>query len=487
MTPSLLCETVTGRTMAELLANRHEAIAADMVELRLDGVRDVDVEQALHGRRRPAIVTVRPTWEGGRFDGSEEERRRLLLRALEAGAEYVDVEWQAGFTDLIARAPERTVLSSHDFSGVPADLDARVRAMRQSGAGVIKLAVMASGLRDTLPLLEIGRAGNAVVIGMGDAGLPTRLLATKFGSRWTYGGENVAPGQLPARRMLDQYRFRAVGADTAVYGVVGGRAHQSLSPLMHNAAFAAAGVDAVYVPLRATSFEDFLAFADALGLAGGSVTIPYKLDALRAAGEADELTKAVGAANTLRRTRAGWEATNTDVAGFLEPLEALFPGGSIRGARAAVLGAGGAARAVVVALASRGADVTVHARRLDQAQEVAVLGARPAVLPPDPGSWDVLVNATPLGGGSMRDESPLPAGPFTGRVVYDLTYGAGESRLVREARAAGCIALDGLPMLVAQAERQFEWWTGRRPEPGVMAGAVGIRGGQPQLREPDYQ
>jgi shikimate 5-dehydrogenase len=127
---------------------------------------------------------------------------------------------------------------------------------------------------------------------------------------------------------------------------------------------------------------------------------------------------------------------------------------------------------VVVALTSRGAQVTVHARRLEQAQDVAVLGATAALLPPEPGSWDVLVNTTPLGGAASRHESPLPGGPFTGRLVYDLTYGAGESRLVREARAAGCLALDGLPMLVAQAEHQFEWWTGQRPQPGVMAAAV---------------
>src|SRR5688500_15240960 len=110
MTASLLCETVTGRTMAELLANRQAATSADMVELRLDGVADLNVEQALHGRRQPTIITVRPTWEGGRFDGSEETRRALLERALAAGAEYVDVEWQAGFADLIARAPGRVVV-----------------------------------------------------------------------------------------------------------------------------------------------------------------------------------------------------------------------------------------------------------------------------------------------------------------------------------------------------------------------------------------
>jgi 3-dehydroquinate dehydratase/shikimate dehydrogenase len=308
---------------------------------------------------------------------------------------------------------------------------------------------------------------------MGAAGLPTRLLATRFGSRWTYAGDGVAPGQIPAAQMLDRFRFRAVRRSTKLYGVVSGNAVHSLSPALHNAAFAASRINAVYVPFQAADFDDFLVFADALGVEGASVTIPFKLDALHAAHGADDLTRAAGAANTLRRRQGVWEATNTDVAGFVEPLEAMLPG-TLEGARVAVLGAGGAARAVVVALTSRGAQVTVHARRLEQAQDVAVLGATAALLPPEPGSWDVLVNTTPVGGAASRDESPLPGGPFTGRLVYDLTYGAGESKLVREARAAGCLALDGLPMLVAQAERQFEWWTGQRPPAGVMAAAIGM-------------
>ena len=472
MTSSLLCQTVTGQTMAELLAARDKAEAVDMVELRLDGVADLDVAASLAGRRLPTIVTCRPTWEGGRFEGTEDERHAILVQALNCGADYVDLEWRAGFTEIITHAPGRAVVSSHDFTGVPADLDARVRAMRQTGASVIKIAVTATRLADTLPLIEIAREGNAVVIGMGAAGLPTRLLATRFGSRWTYAGDAVAPGQIPADRMLEQYRFRSVGPRTKLYGVVSANAMHSLSPVLHNAAFAASHIDAVYVPLQAGDFGDFLTFADALGIEGASVTIPFKLDALHAAHGADDLTRAVGAANTLRRRQDGWDATNTDVAGFLDPLEAMLPEG-LQGTRSAVLGAGGAARAAVVALASRGAQVTVHARRLEQAQEVAVLGATPALLPPAPGSWDVLVNTTPLGGAASRDESPLPGGPFTGRLVYDLTYGPGESRLVREARAAGCLALDGLPMLVAQAERQFEWWTGRRPAPGIMAAAIG--------------
>ena len=88
------------------------------------------------------------------------------------------------------------------------------------------------------------------------------------------------------------------------------------------------------------------------------------------------------------------------------------------------------------------------------------------------GSWDVLVKCTPLGGPGAAEASPLPGGPFTGRLVYDLTYGDGDSALVREARDAGCRVLDGLPMLIAQAERQFEWWTGRAPAAGVMRAAA---------------
>src|SRR5262245_41975612 len=141
MTTALLCETVTGRSMAELVAARDGATHGDMVELRLDGVADLDVAGALQGRRVPAVVTCRPTWEGGRFDGSEEARAAILSRAIELGAEFVDVEWRAiaesngvDFASLVRRDPARIVVSSHDFDRVPADLADRVRAMRSVGA-----------------------------------------------------------------------------------------------------------------------------------------------------------------------------------------------------------------------------------------------------------------------------------------------------------------------------------------------------------------
>jgi len=363
-------------------------------------------------------------------------------------------------------------VSFHDFTGIPTGLDDRVAAMRRTGAGTIKLAYAAHRLSDTLPLRAIGDEGGAVVVGMGEPGVPSRLLAARYGSRWTFAGQAVAPGQMPAARMRHTFRFGTIGPRTRLFGVVSRTAMHSLSPVMHNAAFAAAGLDAVYVPLTTDDFGDFLAYAGAMGFEGASVTIPFKLDALEAAAVKEPIAAAVGAANTLRRQGAGWAATNTDVDGFLAPLEDLAPN-AIVGMRASVLGAGGSARAVVAALVARGVRVTVHARRVAQAADVAAaFGAAAASMPPARGSWDLLVNCTPLGGGNRRQESPMAGEPLDGRAVYDLTYGDGDSALIADARQAGCVVLDGLPMLIAQAERQFEWWTGQRPATGVMRAAA---------------
>src|SRR5204863_5869842 len=130
----------------------------------------------------------------------------------------------------------------------------------------IKVAVMTPRLRDLPPLAAIAAEGGAIVIGMGDTGVPSRLLATRFGSRWTYAGNGVAPGQIPASRMIDGFRFRDIGPDTRIFGVVSRTAMHSLSPVMHNQAFAAAGIDAVYVPFQTEEFDDFLAFAAAMGV-----------------------------------------------------------------------------------------------------------------------------------------------------------------------------------------------------------------------------
>jgi shikimate dehydrogenase/3-dehydroquinate dehydratase type I len=469
----LLCVTVTAATTAELCQRRDAVPVADLIELRIDSVSDPSAAGALAGRRRPVIVTCRPTWEGGRFAGSEEERRRILADALSLGAEYVDVEFRANFDDLIAQdGGRRIVLSSHDYQGVPGDLGARVHAMRSTGAEVVKIAATMTCLSDCIPLLDLGAQGHAglVLLGMGDYGLATRVLAGRFGSAWTYAGSLREIGQLTAPSLLEDFHFRSLTDSTAVYGVTGGSVSHSVSPPMHNAAFRAAGIDAVYLPLPATSAADFHAFGRAIGLSGASVTIPLKVSLLDYVDEVSAVARRIGAINTIRVAAGRWVGGNTDASGFLEPLQERV---SLAGVRASVLGAGGAARAVVVALAASGGEVRLHARKREQAEAIARLTpVEVGPWPPEPGSWDLLINCTPIGMYPRVDDTPIAAAELTGLHVYDLVYNPSHTRLLRDAAAMGCQTIGGLEMLVAQAREQFQWWTGSTPQTGVMREAA---------------
>jgi 3-dehydroquinate dehydratase/shikimate dehydrogenase len=304
---------------------------------------------------------------------------------------------------------------------------------------------------------------------MGGAGLPTRILADRFGSRWTYAGHAVAPGQISARRLLQEFRFRRIRRDAAIYAVIGVPVASSLSPAMHNAGFAALGLNAAYVPLEVEDLGGLRAFADAIGLRGASVTIPFKTDVQPLLDEIAPTAAAAGAVNTIAIRGGRWIGMNTDAEGFLEPLRRRIE--TLRGVRAVVLGAGGAARGVALALRGEGADVAIAARRREAASAVAAdLGVSVADWPPHGGAWDVLVNATPVG---SRAQPGMPfAASFDGRFVYDLVYDPAPTELMQAAEAEGCTVLGGLEMLVAQAERQFEIWTGQRPPAGLFADAA---------------
>jgi 3-dehydroquinate dehydratase/shikimate dehydrogenase len=463
--------------MAELRARRDEAArVADLVELRLDTVDRPDVGGALAGRTTPVIVTCRPSWEGGAYTGAEDDRLALLTLALEQGAEFVDVEWAAGPLALVGRTGgRRIIVSSHDFTGVPADLASRAAAMRATGAEIVKVAVMARRLSDCLPLLALRReaSGPGLVMAMGEAGVVTRVLASRFGSCWAYAGAGIAPGQIPPDRMLGEFRFREIGPSTRVFGLIGRPVAHSVSPAMHNAAFRGEGLDAVYVPLEAESLDDFSRFAESVGVAGASVTAPFKLEAFETARASDEVSRRIGATNTLKRDGDGWLGCNTDVNGFLAPLAPMM---NLSGARATVLGAGGAARSVVAALATAGSRVTIAARRRDRAAALcATTGAAEGEWPPRPGTWDLLVNATPVGTHPHVGEMPIPESALDGGLVYDLVYNPTRTALLKSAERRGCRTIGGLDMLVAQAQAQFAWWTGVTPSARLMRDAAMTR------------
>ena len=467
---------MTAPTISALREARDAVRDADLVELRLDAVADPDVDGALAGRRLPVIVTCRPRWEGGSFQGSEEERQRVLATALNAGAEYIDVEWRAGFNDLVASSGgRRIVLSSHNFSETPRDLADQVRAMRATGAEIVKIATRANRLSDCLQLRRIASSDDprrrAVWIAMGDAGLATRVLAGHFCSAWTYAGHLHEIGQITAESLLRDFRFRSIRPSTEIYGLLGSPIGHSVSPAMHNAAFAETDYDAVYLPLPAADVDDFVTFAEGIGLKGASVTIPYKVPLFERISDVDDTSRRIGALNTVRIASGNWSGRNTDAAGFLQPLDEH--GVALEGRRVSILGAGGSARAVAVAAASRKAIVTVHARDRERAARVAALaGGRIGEFPAAMGSWDLLVNCTPVGMHPNTEQTPVPRSMLNAGFVYDLVYNPSRTCLLRDAEAEGCQTIGGLDMLVGQAMEQFYWWTGLQPPRAVMRAAA---------------
>lgn len=273
------------------------------------------------------------------------------------------------------------------------------------------------------------------------------------------------------------------------FGLIGYPLAHSLSPAIHTAALRACGLQGAYVPFAISphdtqGLKNLLSRLRSGSLHGLNVTIPYKQTIIEYLDELTPTARAIGAVNTVFLRQGSLIGDNTDAAGFLSDLKRFLAEdqSSAAGRRSAlVLGAGGSARAVTYALLNDGWQITLAARRLEQAQTLAASFPTQQVeittftnLPRS--TFDLIVNATPLGMFPSVETSPLPE-DFSlsqGTIVYDLVYNPRETRLVREAKAQGCCAITGLGMLVEQAALAFERWTGYVPPRAALYRAVDL-------------
>lgn len=530
--PTLLCVSIM---VEQVDAARADAIraaehGADLIEYRIDqcfrSPHDTphdtpEILRLIEESPLPCIITCRPTWEGGLYEGDEDDRLTLFqaLGTSDHPPRYIDVELKA-LTRTPAASPTintavdhpdptrdihtRLILSTHDFQGRPADLTRRLLAMQdEPAASVCKVAFRARSLRDNLELFDTltERTRPTIALGMGEFGLMSRVLAPKFGGFLTFATlrdeSATAPGQPTLDDLLNTYRFRSITPATRVYGIVGWPVGHSLSPRIHNAGFTEVGHDGVYLPLpiaapegggqdsytsfKATLLE--LIHHPRLDFAGCSVTMPHKENLVRLARECawelDEVSALSNSANTLviERTNDGTLASarvfNTDAAAAIaclsKPLE------SLAGKRITLLGAGGVARAIAFGLAAEGARITITNRSPNRAEQLVsdINAAFPDAAHQQP--WadraattpDAYINCTSVGmtDGPAPDESPLPPEAFErapcNTVLLETVYAPVRTRLVSQAQDAGWHTIVGLEMFVDQGARQFQLWTGR--------------------------
>jgi len=463
---SLMPETTEGALSDLAAASRR----ADIAEIRLDAMREFNLARLLRAPPCPVIITFRPTREGGLYVGPESSRIATLRDAARLGADYIDIEHDS--VAALGRIPAKRIVSYHNLAGTPADLAAVYARIAATGADVVKVAVTANHILDTVPVLRILRDARVptIALSMGERGRLTRILAPKFGAFLTYAapaaGLEAGPGQVTVAEMRDLYRADRIGPATRVYGVIADPVGHSLSPAIHNAAFAEADLDAVYLPLWVEG--DPAAFVTAMrefDFDGYSVTIPHKQAVMAALDEIEPLALRIGAVNTVeRRSDGSLFGTNTDWTAGVASIEAAVGRDWLRGKRALILGAGGVGRAMAFGLKNRGAQVIItdvdperaHALAIDVGVRTCDLGLVAEV------TCEILLNCTPVGMHPATDASPVPASVLReGLVVYDAVYNPIETRLIREARQAGCRTVAGIDHFIRQAVEQFELWTGR--------------------------
>jgi len=447
---------------------------ADVIELRLDCLAEIPQDLA-NDFSRPVILTFRPTEQGGHRDSTRAERKAFWTSL----APQIKSDWWDVEADLVAELSlnwPRIIISHHDFSGVPDDLEQIYERLAATPAAVVKIAVQAEVATDCLPVFHLldrarSEGRELIAIAMGNAGIATRVLGPSRGSFLTYGALDddsaTAPGQVNARKLRSLYHVDKIDSETMICGLVGLPVMHSVSPQIHNAAFASEGINGVYLPFEVRDEKEFFrrmvhprSRELSWNLRGLSITAPHKQTVMECLDWIDPTAEEIGAVNTVVVDRDRLLGYNTDAAGFIDPLLVRF--GSLRDAKVAVIGAGGAARAAVYALRQENAVVTVFARDPEKAQLLGV--SCESLSDASFAGYDLVINATPLGSGAYIDQTPVTREQLNGvRCIYDLIYNPRETRLMREAHAVGCKTLGGLEMLIAQAKRQFELWTGSKP------------------------
>jgi 3-dehydroquinate dehydratase/shikimate dehydrogenase len=488
-----VCAVITEETIvAARAAIKRASGVAELIEVRLDYLTDFDftnpesLRSVLDGKQLPAIITCRASSEGGKQPVDDRVRLRLLVEGARRFADYCDIE-ASHYEEAARLSPDlsRLIVSYHSFVETPPDLSNIYNRLAALPAAVHKIVTRANRINDSLAILKLiagarSEGRNLIALAMGEAGVITRVLGPAYGCFLTYGslgpGKESASGQPTCDELINSYRVNRISPLTSIVGIVGNGVSHSASPAMHNRGFAALGLDLVYLPLEV---EDLAAFFHSFvrrdtreidwNLRGFSVTIPHKRAVIPLLDDVDAVAGKVGAVNTVS-VREGWLiGSNTDVRGAMEPLEKTR---ALAGESCAVIGAGGAARAVIFGLLKRGALVTVFARDIGMAGLMAGSFGVPVSPIESLGSSDarIVINTTPVGmRGHSEGSSPVPKAALRGRsVAYDLVYNPIETRFLADAREEGCETISGLEMLVAQAALQFEVWTGEKAPLALM-------------------
>ncbi|MCE1157895.1 MAG: type I 3-dehydroquinate dehydratase [Spirochaetia bacterium] len=492
-----VCLCLTGKTLAANLAalDEHRQYV-DLVELRADCLDPSEkflIRSFPEKAGLPCILTVRRKSDGGCFVDGEGVRLVMIAKALSfassdarANFAYADLEsdfHMATIEDACRTFGTRIIRSVHYTEGIPQDLDAAYEALIQEDDEIPKLAVRPRSAAE-LSRLVAWASGlpkrDRLILGMGDYGFPSRILASRMGSLFCYtslGNADMplaAPGQTSPESFVETYRGRDTKVDSDLYALLGDRSIlSSLSPSLHNTAFRSLKKDALLVPMPSETIEEALENLGLFNVKGAAITVPHKEAVLPYLSFQSTDVQRIGACNTLVAREGGWAGYNTDADGFERSVLEFLEREDFKGMKVTLIGAGGAAKSVALSLFRRGAECVVLNRTISTARALArkygfIWG------PLDDRAIevvtrysDLIVQATSLGMKGGIDGDPLEFYEFDGHEkVYDLIYKPSRTALLVRAEEAGCRTANGYTMLRYQAAGQYKLWMGELPPSG---------------------
>jgi len=448
----MIIASVIGDSEDELILRARLAVqkGADIVELRIDNLELVP-SPVHHNLPVPTIITQRPM------------KKELLGEVLKC-ADLVDIDLAE--SHMVRATINKLIISKH-LEDTPGEgkLLKILEEEKMAGADICKLVTTATSVKDNLVVVKISdEQKTSVVFCQGGKGTISRVLAARNGMSYACLGQNkVAEGQIDVEIM------KRVGPETEILCVIGDPIVHSLSPDIHNPALREIGVDCVYIPVMVEKGEvaDFVNLLRELPILGANVTIPNKIEVMKHLDEISPEAEKIGAVNTIVKRRGKLIGYNTDRSSI---VHALGETTDLKGKNTVVLGAGGAARAVVSGLRSKGANVTILNRTEEKAKKLAKeMGCKASglsSLKTEIMDADILINCTSVG----LDEDIIVPPELLQKdlVVLDMVYRPGGTPLIQAAKEKGCTTIGGERILVLQAEKSFELFTGRKPPAGSM-------------------
>ena len=495
MSQPLVCMTLTGQTLEEnfRLVKKYDK-HIDVVELRVDYLNE---EEQLYARRFPAmirqpcILTIRRDIDGGKFKGGEFSRTNLFGRALAFADQdrrknfaYVDFEddYQIpSIQDAAMAFGVKIIRSFHEINDPVYNIREKFQSMRKTGYEIPKIAFMPRTLSDVTALFKEAQSitdYDHILVAMGAEGLPSRILASRTNSYLTYVspqeflGNTNGIGHIDPLLLNELYNFKNINTDTKLFGITGWPLEKTSSPVLHNNGYRNLNMNCVYIPVRSTLISEALNFSEQVDIQGLSVTVPFKESVLYYLNEQTPEVIQIGACNTIVRKNNKWIGYNTDAYGFKRALEEFLGGQKLKRVKVAVIGAGGAAKAVAYVLKQMGAKACIFNRTVEHAQNLAEkYGFRYCQLDPNfvetlDEYSDLIIQTTSVGMGAEgvpnKENDPIYFYNFRGNeLVFDLVYSPAITPIMKRASLAGCRNCNGYKMLEYQAYLQFKLFTGQ--------------------------